>query len=77
MARYFFDVSADGELAPDEEGMILPNVDAARHEASRSSADLARDTVRSAGTPRLAISVRTDDGPVCEAVFEWSVEAKH
>ena len=74
MTRYFFDIIAHGELAPDEEGMILPNMEAARREASRSLADLARDTVRS-GSPRLAISVRTDDdGPVCEAVFEWNIE---
>ena len=77
MMRYFFDITADGELTPDEEGMILPNIDAAWHEASDSLADLARDTVRSEGTPRLAISVRTDDGPVCEAVFQWNIERKH
>jgi len=53
MARYFFDVIADGELAPDEEGMNLPNLDAARREASRSLAELARDTLRSDGVPRL------------------------
>ena len=73
MARYFFDVIADGELAPDEEGMNLPNLDAARREASRSLAELARDTLRSDGVPRLVISVRTEDGPVCEAVFHWSL----
>jgi hypothetical protein len=73
VTRYFFDIIANDELAPDEEGMILPNMEAARREASRSLADLARDTVRS-GSPRLAISVRTDDGPVCEAAFEWNIE---
>jgi len=25
MAQYFFDIIADGELVPDEEGMILPD----------------------------------------------------
>jgi hypothetical protein len=73
MTRYFFDVMAAGNLIPDEEGMILPNMEAARREASRSLADLARDAVRNDGTPRLAISVRTDDGPVCEAAFEWNI----
>jgi len=59
MTRYFFNVMAAGNLIHDEEGMILPNVEAARREASRSLADLARDAVRNDGTPRLAISVRT------------------
>ena len=73
MARSFFDIVADGELNPDEEGMNLPNIEAARREASHSLADLARDAVRSEGTPRLVISVRTEEGPVCEAVFQWNL----
>jgi len=39
MTRYFFNVMAAGNLIPDEEGMILPNVEAARREAFRSLAD--------------------------------------
>ena len=53
MAKYFFDVFVKGECAPDEEGMILPNTIEARREASRSLADLARDTIREDGSPRL------------------------
>jgi len=30
MAQYFFDIIAYGKLVPDEEGMILPDFDAAR-----------------------------------------------
>jgi len=30
MAQYFFDIIADGKLVPDEEGMILPDFNAAR-----------------------------------------------
>jgi hypothetical protein len=66
MARFFFDVFADGDLAPDEEGMNLPNLDAALREASRALAEMARDAVRS-DVPRMVISVRTEEGPVCEA----------
>jgi hypothetical protein len=72
MARFFFDVIADGDLAPDEEGMNLPNLDAARREASRALAEIARDAVRS-DVPRMVISVRTEEGPVCEAVFQWNL----
>jgi hypothetical protein len=77
MTRYYFDIVADGELVPDEEGMNLPNMDAARHEASHSLADLERETVRSEGFPRLAISVRTSDGPVFEAAFQWGLTTRH
>jgi hypothetical protein len=69
MTRYFFDVLANGEIARDEEGTILPNIDAARREASLSLADLARDTLRSEGSPSLVIEVRTSDGPVFEAAL--------
>ena len=78
MARYYFDVITGRELIPDEEGMILPNMDAARREASRSLADLAREIIRTEQPPKLAISVRTSEGPVFEASFQWGLEvAKH
>jgi hypothetical protein len=74
MPQYFFDIVADGELVPDEEGMNLPGLDAARREASHSLGDLARDTAR---PDRLAISVRTSDGPVFETAFRWDLETKY
>jgi hypothetical protein len=77
MAQFFFDIIADGQLALDEEGMILPDIDAARREASRSLAQLARNTDRCEGFPRFAISVRTFDGPVYETVLQWGVKTKH
>jgi hypothetical protein len=77
MGRYFFDVIAAGELTTDEEGMILPDMASVRREVSLSLADLARDAVRREGCSRLAISVRNEDGPTCEAVFQWGLETKH
>jgi hypothetical protein len=78
MAHYFFDVIADGALVPDEEGMILLNMDAARREASRSLADLAQEVIRTEQPPKLTISGRTSEGPVFEASFQWGLEvAKH
>ena len=56
---------------PMKRGMILPNTTEARREASRSLADLARDTIREDGSPRLAISVCTSDGPVFQATLQW------
>ena len=73
MTRFFFDVLTNGKLTSDDEGMILPHMDAARTEASRSLGDLARDTLRSEGCPRVSIEVRTSDGPAFEAAFLWSL----
>jgi hypothetical protein len=77
MAQYFFDVIADGKLIPDEEGMKLPDLAAARQEAHRSLADLAREVVRTERPPKLTILERSSEGPVFEATFQWSLEALH
>ena len=71
MTRYFFDILADDEIVPDEEGMNLPDLQAAVREATDSLADLARYPVRSEDFQRLAISVRTLDGPVFKAASPW------
>jgi hypothetical protein len=76
MTRYFFDVLQDGKITFDDEGAILPNIEAARKEATLALADLARDTLRSEGSPRVGIDVRTSDGPAFEAAFQWSLEPK-
>ena len=47
MTRYFFDILAGGEIVADEEGMNLPDLQAAVREATDSLADLARHPVRS------------------------------
>jgi hypothetical protein len=64
MPRYFFDVHANGNVAPDEEGMILPNIDGARKEASRALGDLARDTIHRESSRSLVIKVRRLMSPV-------------
>jgi hypothetical protein len=72
MIRYYFDIVVDDEVTVDEEGVLLPDIKAARREASLSLAEIARDELLSARTiARLTISVRNKDGPVCEAAFHW------
>jgi len=76
MTRYFFDVLNNGNVASDDEGMILPSMDAARREAYRTLGDLAHDTLRSIGaptSPRVGIEVRTSDGPIFEAAILWNL----
>jgi Domain of unknown function (DUF6894) len=76
MTRYFFDIRDGDELAPDEEGMILPDVKAAQEEAARALADMARDMIRGQPFRHMAIEVRNHDGPVLEASFLWRVQRK-
>jgi hypothetical protein len=78
MKRYFFDIRDGDNIAPDEEGIEFPHVEAAQEEAAHSLADLVRDKIR--GTPmcRMAIEVRDHDGPVVEARFVWELrQARH
>jgi hypothetical protein len=43
--RYYFDIR-DDQLVPDEEGMILPDIEAAQEEATRTLTDLIREAMR-------------------------------
>jgi hypothetical protein len=77
MALYFFDIITDGILAPDLEGMVLPNMDAARRKASRALANLARGTGASERLPKLTVSVRTSEGPVFETALKRALQTTH
>jgi uncharacterized protein DUF6894 len=44
--RYFFDIRDGNEIAIDDEGMLLPHIQAAQEEAARSLAGIAHDAVR-------------------------------
>ena len=65
MARYFFDCKTNNAFADDEEGMELPNAEAAHNEAVGSLAEM---FVIEEGTidQRFVISVRDELGPVLE-----------
>lgn len=78
MPRYYFDLLDGDILAVDEEGLELPNLQAAQAEAAKSLADMARDALHdSAATPRrqdMAIDVRDAAGPVTQVRLTFEVE---
>ena len=78
MKRYYFDLRDGNAVARDEEGVELPDIEAAQEEAARSLADMARDAIRSrtqhARGRHMAIQVRDDTGPVLQATFLFEVE---
>ena len=69
MPRYFFDIRDDGDVYPDEEGLDLADLRAAKVEAANTLAGIARDAGHSGGDNDVAIEVRSDGGLVFHAAF--------
>jgi hypothetical protein len=78
MKRYYFDIRDGDGLAPDEEGLELPDIEAVQQEAALSLADLARDAVRISrrNVNLMEIEVRDDNGPVLHAKFVFAIDRK-
>ena len=60
MPRYFFDTDDGAAPFMDDEGSELPDDQAARHEASRTMAEMAKDHIPS-GAPQQHITIRVRD----------------
>jgi hypothetical protein len=75
MRRFFFDLQFDDEKpSEDEEGTLLPDVEAAQLEEARSLSDFSRaiadDKER---LHKLIIHVRDDRGPVLVAALRFEI----
>lgn len=67
MTHYFFDSRANGRLSLDEEGVELPDVDAAHDQALGALIDMARDAVSEGKiSQEFSVQVRDGIGPVLE-----------
>ena len=64
MPRFYFDSTVNGEAVPDSEGVVLPSVAAARHEAMMAAAEMAKDD--DPCPKEIMIVVR--NGPVSEPI---------
>ena len=74
--RYYFDLrDADGVIR-DEEGVELPDIEAALEEAALALADMARNVALDdmGSAHQMAIEVRDERGPVLQANFVFEVE---
>jgi hypothetical protein len=58
MPRYYFDTRDNDNFLRDEEGLDMAGDDAARNEASRGLAEMARDVLPGSIKRQLAIEVR-------------------
>jgi len=64
MPRYYFDIRSGQDLYSDEEGLELADQNAAELEAATSLSDLAKGSLPLDERQRMAIEVRTQEGPV-------------
>jgi hypothetical protein len=55
---------------------VLPDIEAAQEEATRTLTDLVREAMRGESAGRMAIEVRSQHGPVLEASLTWRLIVK-
>lgn len=73
--KFYFDIRDGGELTEDDAGVELPDVHAARLQATIALTDMARDYLPRDGDQRsLAIRVRTEDGPQFDVMLDYELE---
>jgi hypothetical protein len=80
MTQYFFDFRSNGIVSIDEEGVELPDAEAAHDQAVGALTDAARDAVLAGATAqRFDVQVRDGVGPVLEVtgVFGSKIFRKH
>jgi hypothetical protein len=72
MPRFYFDFDDDDGTFIDKDGGEFADLAAARREAMASLGEAARDFCRRSPGGRLAIFIRSDEGPIVElsATFE-------
>jgi hypothetical protein len=61
MPRYYFDTQTNGQVIPDREGLDLPGEDAARREAGKALADMAKDVLPTSSPRQLSVEVRDEE----------------
>jgi len=62
MPRYYFDLREDGSFVEDEDGLSLPNINAAQREAAETAAEIGRDRLPKGGVQFVTIDVRDENG---------------
>jgi hypothetical protein len=72
VALYFFDTRDNDDFIEDDVGVELPNLDAVKHQAALSLAELARDVLPGSTKRNLAVEVRDERQAVMSGklVFE-------
>jgi hypothetical protein len=64
MPRFFFDTSDGERFFPDDEGMELESMEAAKFEGQRALPDMAKDALPDGNFRSFVVSVRDESGQV-------------
>jgi hypothetical protein len=72
MPRYFFDTRTDDRVVPDDDGIFLNGLDAARAQATEALADMARDVLPKERAHTLSVEVRDETGRQVIKASVWS-----
>lgn len=62
MPRFYFDVRDQDGVHYDQDGIELPDIDTARHEAWRALGEMMQEGIADAGKTVVAIDIRNSDG---------------
>jgi hypothetical protein len=71
MPVYYFDTRDNDNFIEDDEGLDLPDIDAAKVAAATSLAELARDVLPGSLKRELAVEVRDNRGSVLKALMKF------
>ncbi|WP_420738221.1 DUF6894 family protein [Bradyrhizobium japonicum] len=75
MRRYYFDLRDGDELAVDEEGLELSDLDAVQQEATRALRDMAHEELYDSGSlARISVEVRDDAGAVMRVWIAFEIQ---
>lgn len=74
MPLYFFDTPTGDDFLPDEEGLVLSGIEAARDQATAGLATMARDAIPGAIRRELAVEVKDENRrPLLRAALWFEV----
>jgi len=74
MTRYYFDLHDTLGVWPDEEGMDMATLEAAEDEAALTLAQMVQSDLVGKRRHRVAVQVRTADGPLFEAAVTFELK---
>ncbi|WP_024510681.1 hypothetical protein [Bradyrhizobium sp. ARR65] len=76
MKKYYFDIRDGSQFISDDEGVVLPNIESARQEATSTLSEITRDWVRGRPQHHMAVEVRDDHGPILDASVSFVLKLR-
>ena len=75
MPRFYFDVRDGLTFTQDDDGLMFPDLEAAKVEATRALAEIAKDVLPAAFVREMAIEVRDEHKhPLLRTVLRFEIE---